>query len=144
VQGRGSNSWSSWKSTRPNWVAEKKIYNLVQIALKRAPDLPDVPLMMELATNDFDRQVLTFLSADTAIARAVVTTPGVPADRLTALRHAFDATMKRKELLEEAEKAQIDISVISGEDSQQIAASIINTDPKVIERARQLIGGHAR
>ena len=67
VDGRGSNSWASWKSTHPEWLAEKKIIILVQIGLKRAPDLADVPLLIELASNDMDRQVLTFLSADTAI-----------------------------------------------------------------------------
>lgn len=144
VQGRGSNSWSSWKSTRPEWVAEKKIYNLVQIALKRAPDLQDVPLMMELAQNDFNRELLRFLSADTAIARAMVTTPGVPADRLAALREAFDASMKLPALLDEANKMQLDLEWLSGQESQKIAASIIETDPKVIARARDIVGTHAK
>ncbi len=144
VQGRGSNSWSSWKSTRPEWVAEKKIFNLVQIALKRAPDLKDVPLMIDLARNDFDREVLRFLSADTEIARAVVTTPGVPSDRLAALRKAFDDVMKHQPLLEEAGKLQADISWLSGEDCLKIVRSIIEADPKVIARARDIIGAHAK
>jgi tripartite-type tricarboxylate transporter receptor subunit TctC len=144
VQGRGSNSWSSWKSTRPDWVAEKKIFNLVQIALQRAPDLQDVPLMMELAQNDFDRNLLRFLSADTAIARAIVTTPGVPADRLAALRNAFDASMKLPALIEEANKLQMDLAWLSGQASSKIAASIIETDPKVIARARDIVGTHAK
>lgn len=144
VQGRGSNSWSSWKSTRPEWIAEKKIFNLVQIALKRAPDLQDVPLMVDLARSDFDREVLRFLSADTEIARAVVTTPGVPADRLAALRKAFDDAMKHPPLLEEAGKLQMDISWLGGEDCLKIARSIIEADPKVIARARDIIGAHAK
>ena len=144
VAGRGSNSWSSWKSTRPAWVREGKIHNIVQIALKRAPDLPDVPLMIELAQNDFDREVLRFLSADTAIARAVVTTPEVPAERLAILRAAFDKAMKDPALLAEAEKIQMDISWLGGEDSHRIASSIVNADPKVIARARAIIGAHAK
>ncbi len=144
VQGRGSNSWSSWKSTRPQWVAENKIYQLVQVALQRHPDMPDVPLMMELAKNDFDREVLRFLSADTAIARATVTTPGVPADRLAALRKAFESAMKHPPLIEEANKVQTDLNFLGGEDAHRIATSIVNSDPKVIERARQLIGSHAK
>lgn len=144
VQGRGSNSWSSWKSTRPEWVAEKKIFNLVQIALKRAPDLQDVPLMMELATNDFDRAVLRFLSADTAIARAMVTTPGVPADRLAALRKAMADAMKLPAVIEEANKLQMDLEWLSGEESHRIATSIIEADPKVVERAKSIIGAHAK
>lgn len=144
VQGRGSNSWSSWKSTRPEWVSENKIYNLVQIALKRAPDLQDVPLMIELAQNDFDRAVLRFLSADTAIARAMITTPGVPADRLAALRKAFDDAMKLPALIEEAKKIQMDIAWLSGEESHKIATSVVEADPKVIARAKAIIGSHAK
>lgn len=139
VQGRGSNSWTSWKSTRPQWLAEKKIHILVQVALKRADDLPDVPLMLELAKNDFDRKVLTFLSADTAIARAVVTTADVPADRLAALRKAFMEALRDKALLAEAERAKMDISPMSGEEAAKIAASLIDTDPAVIARARELV-----
>src|SRR3954453_1263419 len=84
VQGRGSNSWASWKSTKPEWIAQKKIIMLVQVGLKRDPELPDVPLLAELATNDRDRKVLTFLSAETALSRSLVTTADVPADRLQA------------------------------------------------------------
>jgi tripartite-type tricarboxylate transporter receptor subunit TctC len=144
VQGRGSNSWSSWKSTRPDWVAENKIFNLVQIALQRAPDLQDVPLMMDLAQNAFDRDLLRFLSADTAIARAIVTTPGVPADRLAALRNAFDASMKLPALIDEANRQQTDLAWLGGLESQKIAASIIETDPKVVARARDIVGTHAK
>jgi tripartite-type tricarboxylate transporter receptor subunit TctC len=82
IQGRASNSWASWKSTHPEWVSQKKIVVLVQIGLKRAPDLTDVPLLRELADNPLDRRVLTFLSADTAISRALVTTPDIPPLRL--------------------------------------------------------------
>ena len=94
VDGRGSNSWASWKSGHPEWIADKKIYILVQVGLKRAADLADVPLMSELAKTDEGRQILTFISSDTGISRAVVTTPGVPPERLAALRKAFLATMK--------------------------------------------------
>ena len=58
VDVRGSNSWTSWKATRPDWIAEKKINILVQIGLAKAPDLPDVPLLMDLGTNDEDRHLL--------------------------------------------------------------------------------------
>ena len=140
VEGRGSNSWASWKSTKPDWLAQKKITMLVQIGLKRDPDLPDVPLLLELATDELDRKVMTFLSAETAISRAVVTTPDVPADRLEALRRAFDATMKDPQFIAEAEKAQMDMSPMTGEESQKIADSIVNTPPEVIARAKVVLG----
>ena len=141
VGGRGSNLWASWISTRPQWLAEKKIHMLVQIALKRHPELPDVPLMQELVKSELHKQVMTFISADTAIARSIVTTPDVPADRLAALRAAFDAAMKDPALLKEAEQAQQDISPTSGAEAQEIANSIISASPDVVAEAKTILGG---
>ena len=144
IQGRGSNSWASWKSTRPQWLAEKKLIIIVQIGLQRVHDLPGVPTMIELAQSDLDKAVAQFISSDTAISRAVITTEGTPPDRVAALRRAFDATMKDSEFLAEAAKTQMDISPLSGEESQKIADSIVNTPPEVIARARELLGDMLR
>jgi tripartite-type tricarboxylate transporter receptor subunit TctC len=140
VEGRGSNSWASWKSTKPEWLKEKKIIMLVQVGLKRDPELPDVPLLLELVTKDLDRKVMTFLSAETAISRALVTTPDVPPERIEALRRAFDATVKDPQFLAEAEKAKMDIGPMTGEESQKIADSIVNTPSEVIDRAKVVLG----
>jgi tripartite-type tricarboxylate transporter receptor subunit TctC len=139
VGGRGSNSWASWKSTHPQWLAEKKIYILVQIALQRHPELADVPTMIDLARNDEDRAVLAFLSADIPISRAYVTTAGTPPERVAALRRAFDATLKDPAFLAEAAKANIDISPSSGEDAQKYSDLIANTPPAVLARAKVIL-----
>jgi tripartite-type tricarboxylate transporter receptor subunit TctC len=140
VDGRASNSWASWKSTKPDWIKDRKMNVLVQIGLKRDPDLKDVPLLLELAKNEADRAVLAFLSTETAIARSVVAAPGTPPERVTALRRAFDATMKDPAFLAEAAKTQMDISPVSGEEAQKIADSIVDTPPEVVARARKLLG----
>jgi tripartite-type tricarboxylate transporter receptor subunit TctC len=141
VGGRGSNSWASWKSTRPQWLAEGKVFILVQVGVKRNAELPNVPTMQELAKNDTDRQVLQFISADTAISRPLVTNAGVPRERVEALRRAFDATMKDPEFLAEAERSKTDISPMTGEESQKIAVATINTPAGVLARANALIEG---
>jgi hypothetical protein len=141
VGGRGSNSWASWKSGHPHWIAEKKIFQLVQIALERARDLPDTPLMLELAKNEEDRQVLTFLSADMGISRAFVTTPDVPADRLAALRKAFADLMMDPEFLADAAKAKMDIESSSGEAAQKIAEAMLGYGPRIYQRAKAIIEG---
>ena len=141
VGGRGSNAWASWKSSRPQWLSENKIHILVQIGLTRHPDLPDVPLLFELATNDADREVLRFISADTAISRAVVTTPDTPPERVVALRKAFMDTVRDPQFLAEAEKMQVDISPLPGEDSQAIADRIVAAAPEVVARAKLLLEG---
>src|SRR5262245_23417430 len=139
VGGRGSNSWESWKSTRPQWLKDKLIYVLVQIGLQRHRELADVPLMLELGRTDDDRKVLTFISADTAISRPIVTTPDTPRDRVAALRRAFDATMKDPELLAEAHASMIDVTPESGEEAQRIAASIVDTPGGIVARAKALL-----
>jgi tripartite-type tricarboxylate transporter receptor subunit TctC len=140
VGGRGSNLWASWKSTRPQWLAEKKIHILVQIGLKRHPELKDIPLMQELVTDAEAKQVLTFISADTAIARSLVTAPETPRERVEALRRAFDATVKDPAFLAEAAQAKMDISALSGEETQKVVDLIVNTAPGVVARARDILG----
>jgi tripartite-type tricarboxylate transporter receptor subunit TctC len=141
LQGRASNSWASWKSTRPDWVRDKKLIVLVQVALKRDPELANVPTLLELVNNDIDRKLMAFLSAETAIARALVAPPEVPADRLDALRRAFDATVKDPQFLAEADKmGGMDIQPMRGEDAQGIAHGIVNSPPGVLERARAVLG----
>ncbi len=141
VGGRGSNSWASWKSGHPHWLKEKKVHLLVQVGLTRAPDLPDVPLMLELAKNDADREFLTFLSADMGISRAFVTTPGVPTERLAALQKAFMDTMSDKQFLADADKSKREIEPSDGAATLKIATMMINTRPEVLERYKALISG---
>jgi len=103
---------------------------LAQVGLKRDGELADVPLLIELASNDRDRQLMTFVSAETAISRALVTTPGVPPSGSPRCRRAFDATMRDPQFMAEADKAKMDISPMTGEDSQIIADQIVNTPPR--------------
>lgn len=143
VGGRG-NSFASWYSTKPDWVAGGKIRFLVQVGLKSDTRHLDVPLLVELAKNDFDRKVLAFISADTANSRPIATTPSVPIDRVDALRRAFDATMKDSSFLAEAAKENMDISSSSGEDAQKVVADILDAPPAVVARAKEIIEGTGR
>lgn len=134
VDGRGSNAWASWKATRPQWLAEKKLVQLVQIGLKKAPDLPDVPLLMDLAQNPDDRAALKLLSAPTTIGRPIIATPDVPEDRVKALRVAFDKTMKDTAFVDEAKKAKLDLEPVSGEELQKIVQDIVATPKEIAHR----------
>jgi tripartite-type tricarboxylate transporter receptor subunit TctC len=141
IHGRASNSWASWKSTRPDWVRDKKLVVLVQVALQRHPELKSVPTLIELVNTDLDKKLMAFLSAETAVARALIAPPEIPADRLAALRKAFDATVKDPQFLMEAEKkGRMDITPLSGVEAQKIAHGIVATPPEVIARARQVLG----
>lgn len=139
VAGRGSNAWASYKSTRPDWIAEKKINILVQIGLRKASDLPDVPLLMDVAANDLDKAALRLLSAPTTIGRPFFAPPGVPAERVKALRAAFNAMVKDTAFLEEAKKLNLDIDAVSGEDLQKIVSEIIDAPAPVKKRLAELL-----
>ena len=97
---------------------------------------------MDLARNDFDRKVLRFLSAETAMARPIATTPNIPVERVAALRNAFDLAVADPQFLAEAEKSKIEISVSSGEQVQQLVNSIVKSDPAVAAHAKELMTQH--
>ncbi len=136
---RGSNSWASWKGTRPHWLAEKKINILVQFGLKRDPELASVPLLMELATDPDDQAALKLLSAPTTIGRPLFAPPGVPADRIKALRAAFDATMKDPAFIAEAKVSKLDLQPLSGLELQKIVEEIVATPPHVVKRLKDAL-----
>jgi tripartite-type tricarboxylate transporter receptor subunit TctC len=136
VEGRASNTLSSWEETKPDWFREHKLSVLFQVALKAHPDLPGVPLLQDLATNAGDRAILELFTNSAVLARAVVTTPDVPADRLAALREAFDQVIKDPELLAEARERRIDISALDGPTSQRISDAVVNAPSEIISKAK--------
>jgi hypothetical protein len=141
IEGRGSNDWVGWKATKPDWVADRKIIVLAQIGLRREQDLPDVPLLMELAANDKDRDLLKLLSSNVMVGKPVFTSPGLPAERLDALRKAFDETMTDPEFLAEAKRQRLDIDPVDGSTIQKLIAALIESTPKdVADRLREIMG----
>src|SRR3712207_3260388 len=140
VAGRGSDSWASWKGTRPDWLREGKINILVQIGLTKAPDLQHVPLLMDLAGNPEDRAVLKLLSAPSVIGRPIFGPPGVPAERVKALRQAFDATMKDPAFIAELEKAQLELEPVSGAELERLVNEIAATPKPIAERLAEITG----
>jgi tripartite-type tricarboxylate transporter receptor subunit TctC len=141
VGGRGSNPWATWKATRPDWLHDKKLIVIAQIGLSKAPDLPDVPLLIDLASNAQDRAVLKLISAPATIGRPIFASPGVPADRIVALRKAFDETMKDPDFLAAARRENMDINPVSGAELQSIMDDLISKTPRpVAERLAAIIG----
>ena len=136
---RGQNSWSSWKSQHMDWIQAKQITILVQIGLTKDKELPDVPLLMDLATAPDDRAALKLLSAPTTIGRPIFTTPGVPRERVEALRAAFDATMKDPAFLATAAKANMDLNPVSGDELQRIVADLFATPPSAVLRLKEIL-----
>jgi len=136
VQGNGATNWTTIKLLNANWIDEKKIRVLGQWGLKRHPELPDVPLVLDLAQNDADRQALRLALARLEYGRPFFLPPGVPVERVAALRRAFDAAMKDPELLAEAEKSKIEIDPLPGEEVSELVKQVNATPPDVVARVR--------
>lgn len=138
VQGRCGWSWSSLKATKPDWVRDKKINLLIQIALQKSSELPNVPFIFDLLSKQEDRQLLELLAGPRGMSQPFAAPPGLPADKAALLRRAFDATMKDPKFLAEAAQMQADISPSTGEEVQELVARIYATPKPVIDRAKKL------
>ena len=132
VGGRGSNPWATWKATRPDWLRDKKLVIIAQIGLTKAPDLPNVPLLVDLASDPQDKAILKLISAPATIGRPIFTSPGVPAERVAALRRAFDDTVKDPAFLAEAKRENLDVNPVSGTELQSIVDDLVSNTPKPI------------
>jgi tripartite-type tricarboxylate transporter receptor subunit TctC len=134
VQGIGDWSWSSLKKQKPDWLREDKVRLLLQGALRKAPDLPDLPLALDLITNESDRKLMQLYFSQKTVARPVVAPPGLPAERLALLRQAFMALAKDPEFLAEADRSGVEVAPVSGEDVHRVITAITAAPTDVIER----------
>ncbi len=141
VQGRCGWSWSSVVSTHPQWLRDKKVNVLVQLSLTKHADLPNVPLIMDLARNEQDKRVFGLVFARNVMGRPFVAPPNVPPERVEALRKAFIETMKDKDLLAEAEKTALEVNPVSGEEIQRIVLDAYQTPPEIVKRTGDLLKG---
>jgi tripartite-type tricarboxylate transporter receptor subunit TctC len=140
IQGRCGWSWSSVISTHKAWLDEKKMTVLAQLALQKHPELPDVPLITELAKTDEQKQILRLIFARQVMGRPYLAPPAIPADRAEVLRKAFMDTMQDKEFLADAEKAQLEITPVGGEELQKLVTDVYATPPEIAKKAAAILG----
>ena len=115
-------------------------YNLlIQAGVKPLPHYEDVPLLHDLARNDEERQIFDFISGGIAVSRPIVAAAGVPADRVAALRHAFELAMADPELIKEAQAEGLEISPMSGEQLQAIITGLLDTPPAILAKVSKAI-----
>jgi tripartite-type tricarboxylate transporter receptor subunit TctC len=132
-------SWGTLKVAHADWIKNKSVHILVQAALKKDPELPDVPLALDLIKDPQKRQILYLDFAPQAIGRPFAAPPGIPADRKAALIKAFDETMKDPALLAEAAREKMDIAPMSGPDVDKLLAELYAIAPDVIDKASKAI-----
>ena len=140
VEVRSGFSYGSLATEHPDWIRDKKAVFLVQVGGLREPDLPNVPLMSDLAKTDEQRKILTLISSTVALGRPYLTTPDVPADRLAALRHAFMATLADAAFLAEARKLNFDLRPADAAAVTGIVADAIASPADVVAKTKEAIG----
>jgi len=127
VSGRCGWSWSSVKATEAEWLREGSISILVQLSLRRHPNLPDTPLITDYAKTDEGRQIFKVALARQVMAWPFAAPPGTPVERVAALRQAFDETLRDRDYLAEAERPNLEITPVPGERIQSLIADVYRT-----------------
>jgi tripartite-type tricarboxylate transporter receptor subunit TctC len=139
VEGRSSSPWPSFVAATPQYVRDKLIIPLVQAGLQKEPQLPDVPLLRELAKTPDQQVIYDFMTRAGAIGRPVATTPGVPADRVDALRKAFDETLRDPDFIADAARERLEIRPMGGAELAELIRSVIETPADVREKVKLAI-----
>jgi tripartite-type tricarboxylate transporter receptor subunit TctC len=137
VEGRATNPWASYVAVTPHLVEKKLIIPILQVGMTKEPALAHVPLMRDLkAIDPADQAVLEFMSKATVVGRPIATTPNVPADRLAALRRAFDLTLKDPEFIKEAKTQRAEIEPMTGAELTRTVHEIIATPAALRDRVK--------
>jgi len=132
-------SWSTMKASRPHWIKDNLLNVIVQLGLAKLRDLPDVPSALDLVEDPENRQVMELVLIRQEAGRPFAAPPGTPADRVAALRRAFEETLKDPDFAAEAEKAQLEIEPLTGEEIDKLLAKAYGAPKGIVERAAELV-----
>ena len=133
VQGICAVTYGAITSTHPDWITEKKIDILIQLTFGRAPQLPDVPSLSDFVKNDATHQALDVVFGTTDMARAVIAPPGIPDERVAALRRAFGETLQDPAFLEDAKRAGLEIAPVDAAKLMDEIVALYKTPAAVVQ-----------
>ena len=136
VSGRAGNFFTSLKSQNPDWLRDKKIDMLLQFGAARDPEWPDTPLLSELAETPEQKQIFNVFSAEVALGKVYVTTPGAPEERLAALRKAFEETLRDPAYIEDARKVEMLVRPLAWQRAKAMADEIVGMSPDMVAKAK--------
>lgn len=134
---------NAWESTKSTWKreldsGEKRI--ILQVTLNPHPDLPKMPMALNLVKNDEDKKLLSvMIRAHGATVRPYVLPPQTPKDRVQILRKAFTDTMKDPEFLADAKKANLDVNPTDGAKLEQNVREIAKLEPKLVAKLKDIL-----
>ncbi len=132
-----STAFEAVRAAKPAWLKDGSINILAQFGLQRLPELPNVPTAIEVADTPEKKQILTAIMSASEIGTSFFTTPGVPADRVQALRRAFDAATKDPALIADLNRMGMSMGPMTGEEVQKLIASVVDMSPELLEKVRK-------
>ena len=133
-------SWSTLKASNPEWTEKHRLNVLVQTGTKPHPDLLKVPLLIDLVTTSDDKKIIELLSFYQEMGRPFLMPAGTPKEMVTIVRRAFDATMKDPQFLAEAQKANLEVDPLTGEQMEAIITRAYATPKRLVQRAAPFSG----
>ncbi len=139
VAGLGARSWAGMEREKPHWIKDHKLNVLFQVGTEKDPDLPNAPLLTDLAKNKEQREVLEFISGSVGVGRPIVAPPNVPEDKVAALRAAFDAAVKDPKFLADAEKQKLAVAPTSGQELQALVDRIVSVSPHAVAMLKEAL-----
>ena len=131
-------SSASFRARFNPWIKAGKAMVVLQMGMARDPEYPNAPTALEIVTDPSAKQLFEIAFTEQVMGRPFLLPPGVPADRVKALRAAFDATMKDKVMLDEAKKQKVEIDPVSGEQINALLERAFSTPPDVIAHLREI------
>ncbi len=144
VQGRCGWSYSSLMSTYPRWISEGKLNVLAAASSKRLPELPNVPTVLELASDVRSRQILTLIVAPEEMARPYLAPPDVPTDRLNALREGFSKLIRDPNFIKEGRAMGLELDPGDWKEMTEDIARLYRTPEEIESIGRRLIAGEGQ
>ena len=132
--------WDGIVSTRPNWVKEGKVIPVAQFHSRKHPALPNVPRLLDLATNETDRKIAMFYAGSAAMGHTNVAPPGVPKERVAALRKAIAATYRDPAFIKTATKLRMAVDPVSGKQVAAEVKKILNASPAFLAKVKVALG----
>jgi tripartite-type tricarboxylate transporter receptor subunit TctC len=141
VEGACGWGWSSIKAQKPDWIRDRKVNVLVQVGVEPNPELSlmGVPSFEKYVKSEEDREAVKLIESQQLMIRSYIAPPETPPEQLGILRAAFDATMKDKQFLDDAEKQRLVVEPMTGTKVQEMVAKLYQTPPDIVARAKEAI-----
>jgi tripartite-type tricarboxylate transporter receptor subunit TctC len=131
--------WAAVRIQRPQWLEQRRINVLIQFARRKHPDLPNVPEVYDLELTDGQQQAIEFLTLADAMVRPIVAPSGIPSDRATILRDAFEKTMNDRDFRGYAESAKMDLDPMTWKEAAEMVRKVTSASPETLALARKIV-----